>query len=222
MTSSNPAPTKTITRWFNFGSIATVLTVLTGLYTLYSIDGQQRLFQARVGIELLSFDGNAGHAFVRIQNKSDRLLDGTVVKVLISDQQGNQSAGSLSTGATAPGDTSPVTLTLRPMPLKLGTQIELCVLSDGPVPMTSGVWKQRYQVDKFVPDPRGRPVCKHGMAEIMKHNVLPPEIAAEHRAGCVLPEIANPEIDYVPTKFTLSDLGKSQAWGLSILKSCGF
>lgn len=222
MTSSSPSPTTTSARWFNIGSVATVLTVLTGLYTLYSIDGQQRLFQARVGIELVSFDGNAGHAFVRIQNKSDRLLDGTVVKVLISSQHGSQSAGSLSTGATAPGDTSPVTLTLRSMPLKLGTQIDLCVLADGPVPMTRSVWKQQYQVDKFVPDPRGRPVCKHDMAEIMKHNVLPPEIAAEQRAGCVLPEVEIPGIDYVPTEFTLSDLGKSQAWGLSILKSCGF
>jgi hypothetical protein len=225
---TDPTPSKQTKdpkdRRFGLASVATVISIATGLYTLYSIDGQQRLFQARVGVDLLSLDPSADgrNAVIRVQNTSDRLVDDVQVRVAIANPATEGVAQTLPEGSVTPGDAAEVTVGLPPIAMKLGSKIDLCVLAEGPLPLSRTVWRRHYEVGRFRPKPGGRPVCSYDMADVMKYDTLPPAMVAEQKAGCVMPDVADPNRDYVPAALTLNEAGKSQGWGVLFLVHCGF
>lgn len=206
---------------FSLSAIAAVLSVLTSIYTLYSIYGQQRLFQARVQVSLLGVKQSECSNVVNIliRNGSDRLIDGTVLRMTVLSLSQNKATTRSSKKTIAPGELQEFDLSLPSGSMPVGSRMELCVTTDGLLPLTRTVWSRRYEVRHFTPQPGGRPICTHSMTDVMSYSTLPPEIDAELKSGCVLPEMSTSS-DYVPVQFSLKEFSRSDKWSLSFLDTC--
>ncbi|WP_156886942.1 hypothetical protein [Pleomorphomonas oryzae] len=204
-------------------SVAGIISVITGLLAIYGVDRTQRLFQARIKIDILNIKVESGLpiADVEITNKSDLLLDTANIFVKVTKPNGTHSEGRLPAVDLAPNEEKEYSIRMDPFLPEKGAKVELCVEAVGPLPLTKAIWTREYQYTNFVPKAGGRPMCRYGAAELLKYKTLPPEAIAEQKAGCVMPEFANPQIDYIPIDFSLDEISRLQNWGVpGIIKGC--
>ena len=195
-----------------FGAVSAIAGALYGLNSW--LEGE-RLAESGVSIDVLSLSAQAaeGDLAFRIDNGSSKLIEDAGVEVTILPPQANASLYHAGVGTIRANKANEKSIRAFLPSSPIGTRVTIEMKAHGPLPLTYRIWENLYQVTRFAPNPEGKPICTFGMADVLKHETLTPDMAREAKTGCVSPELARPNLDYDPsTTATLAERGSINGW----------